>query len=140
MTKKVASEIAKITESMTPKQIKFLSLWLKTGNGTKSAMEAYDTDDPGSAASIANENLRKLKNPMKLFCEARGMGIDRLYKVIDDAMVAEKTDITGDKHPDHKIRLEAGDRLSKWLDVEPDPTVALQQNFQINVNRGDENG
>ncbi len=133
MTKKVDHEIEKVIEDLTPKQAKFFALWLKTGNGTKSAMEAYETDNPNVAGVYASNTLRNIKNPMKLFLESRGVGIDKLFQVIDDALKAEKTDITGDKHPDHKIRLEASDRLSKWLDVEVKEEPQIQTNVQVNI-------
>lgn len=44
---------------LTPKQKKFADKYLETGNGTKSALAAYDTEDYQTAASIAEENLRK---------------------------------------------------------------------------------
>jgi len=44
---------------LTPKQKKFADKYLETGNGTKSALAAYDTEDYQTAASIAEENLKK---------------------------------------------------------------------------------
>lgn len=44
---------------LTPKQKKFADKYLETGNGTKSALETYDTEDYQTAASIAGENLNK---------------------------------------------------------------------------------
>ena len=134
----VQKEYDKLVEKMTPKQAKFLNLWLKTGNGTRSAMEAYDTKDPNTAGAIANENLRKLKNPMKLFLENNGIGLSHLVKIAMDASQAEKTDITGDVHPDHRVRMEAGDRLAKWLEVEPKEETLQQTNIQINLTRGED--
>jgi hypothetical protein len=119
MKNKIATkEYDKYVEKMTPKQAKFLALWLETGNGTRSAMEAYGCDAK-SAGVISTENLAKLKNPTKLFLENSGLNLKHLLSVLADALKAEKTDITGDKHPDHKIRMEAVDRLAKWMDVSP---------------------
>lgn len=44
---------------LTPKQKKFADKYLETGNGTRSALAAYDTEDYQTAASIAEENLKK---------------------------------------------------------------------------------
>lgn len=44
---------------LTPKQDKFLKSYLETGNGTKAALEAYDTTDYKTAGAIASENLKK---------------------------------------------------------------------------------
>lgn len=137
LTKSVKEELG--IEKLTPKQSKFLQLWLETGNGTQSAMKAYDTTDLKSASVIATENLAKLRNPMKFYLEHHGIGINKLLDVVEGALKAQKTDITGDVHPDHRIRLEASDRLSKWLDVEPKQTsnVAVQVNNIITEKRNE---
>ena len=44
---------------LTFKQRRFLRLYSETGNGTQSALAAYDTKDAGTAAAIAAETLRK---------------------------------------------------------------------------------
>lgn len=44
---------------LTRKQEKFVEAYIETGNGTKSALEAYDTVNPLTAAVIASENLIK---------------------------------------------------------------------------------
>lgn len=139
MTNKTNNEIEKVINDLTPKQAKFFSLWLKTGNGTKAAMEAYETDNPNVAAVYASRTLSNVKNPIKLFLETRGLSIGHLAKVLADALEANKTDITGDVHPDHKIRMEAVDRLSKWMEVEPPETNLSQTNIQIVFTRGEEN-
>lgn len=46
-------------KELTPKQDKFLKRYLETGNGTRAALEAYDTDDYKTAGAIASENLKK---------------------------------------------------------------------------------
>lgn len=46
---------------ITKKQKAFADAYLKTGNGTKSALKAYDTKDYNTAAVIATENLTKPK-------------------------------------------------------------------------------
>lgn len=44
---------------LTRKQKVFVDAVVETGNGTAAAMQAYDTESPVVAASIAYENLRK---------------------------------------------------------------------------------
>lgn len=46
---------------MTKKQEIFVKEYLDTGNGTQSALKAYNTEDENTAAVIAWENLRKPK-------------------------------------------------------------------------------
>lgn len=44
---------------LTKKQKDFADGYMETGNGTRAALDAYDTDDYQTAASIASENLKK---------------------------------------------------------------------------------
>lgn len=46
-------------QKLTRKQEKFVKEFIDTGNGTQSALKAYDTTDEVTAGSIAWENLRK---------------------------------------------------------------------------------
>lgn len=46
-------------QKLTRKQSKFVDIYAKTGNGTKSALESYDVKNESVASSIASENLRK---------------------------------------------------------------------------------
>jgi len=46
---------------LTKKEKGFADDYLDTGNGTQSALNNYDTVDDNVAASIASQNLRKLK-------------------------------------------------------------------------------
>lgn len=127
----IEKSLSELVETLTPQQNKFFASWLKSGNGTKAALESYDTKDPKTASVIAAENLAKLRNPMKTFLEANGIGISSLSKVLVDALEAEKADLTGDIHPDHKIRMEAVDRLSKWLD--PTPKEEVPENLKRRI-------
>lgn len=47
------------TRELTIKQRKFVKAYVKSGNGTQSALEAYDTEDYFTGGSIAQENLKK---------------------------------------------------------------------------------
>lgn len=44
---------------LTKKQKDFAKAYLETGNGTQSALKAYDTTDPNTANQIALDNLQK---------------------------------------------------------------------------------
>jgi hypothetical protein len=48
-----------MTAKLTRKQKKFVEAMVDTGNGTQSALVAYDTESPTTAAVIASENLTK---------------------------------------------------------------------------------
>lgn len=47
--------------NLTKKEKGFIKDIIETGNGTKAALNNYDTEDENVAASIASENLRKPK-------------------------------------------------------------------------------
>ena len=47
------------TNGLTRKQKNFVEGVVEHGNGTKAALEAYDTDSPAVASVIASENLSK---------------------------------------------------------------------------------
>lgn len=104
---------------LTLKQKKFLDLYLKTGNGTRSAMEAYGLTNPASAAEIASQNLRKLKNPISTFLEANGLDLKYLTAVLAQGLQAQKLeDLSGEKVPDHSVRHMYLKTASKWLGID----------------------
>lgn len=138
MAKKQPTQ-ALVIPDLTLKQRKWLKGYLETGNASKAAWEAYDCKDMVSAGNIGAENLQKLQNPMRLLLEANGLSQGSLVKIAGDAIKATKihsSHTEPDREvPDHKIRLEAADRLAKWLGVESQPVQQPQiqaQNVQIN--------
>lgn len=50
-----------MANKLTRKQAKFVDGYIKTGNGRKSALDSYDTDNPKTADKIANTNLNNNK-------------------------------------------------------------------------------
>ncbi len=46
---------------LSKKEKGFADDYIETGNGVKSALENYDTEDYSSAGAIATQNLKKLK-------------------------------------------------------------------------------
>lgn len=50
-----------MSNRLTKKQHAFVKEYLETGNGTKSALKAYNTNDYSTAGMIASENLKKPK-------------------------------------------------------------------------------
>ena len=141
-------EIKSLDRDLTLKQKKFLQLYFQYGNGTKAALEAYDTHDIGVAANIASENLRKLQNPIRSFMESKGMSLGRLYEVLDQGLKANRviSAVSTDKHangattdfievPDHLTRHKFMETASRWLGVEQEkeekPIVATQVNINL---------
>ena len=71
--------MAEETKELTEKQRLFLKGYFDPksetfGNGVKTALEVYDTDDYSTAGNIASENLKSLKDPNKKQMEQRGIG------------------------------------------------------------------
>lgn len=138
------SEVEKyIPKELTHKQALFLKYYLKTGNGVRSALKAYDTDNYGSASQIATENLVKLKEPIKTFMEHHDLSLGRLVRVIKDATDAtKKTAIIDGRdekghptyeyvdEPHHEIRIKATEVAAKWLGLEH--SVSEKPQVQLN--------
>jgi len=50
-----------MAKKLTRKEAKFVDEYVETGNGTRSALVAYETEDTNTAGKIANTNLNKPK-------------------------------------------------------------------------------
>jgi hypothetical protein len=138
MTKK-KTIIPRKYEDLTLKQRRFIKFYLKSGNGTEAALKAYDTTDRVTAAAIASQNLRKLREPVKMLMEAKGLSLGRLLEVLDDGLRADRvisavkgkeaTGATNDfiEVPDHKARHAFLQTAGRWLGIEgkKGPEVAI---------------
>lgn len=103
----VPEGFAKKLQDYTPKQAAFYYFWSQTGNRVRSALMAYYPDFPiekgysdmsddekrvySSAASIANENLKNVENPLQLVMEERGLDFGRLAEDLERGLEATKT-------------------------------------------------
>lgn len=117
-----------MSEELTLKQKKFLKVYFETGNGTKAALAAYDTDDTNTAAVISAQNLIKLKPTLVHLMEKKGMDVNWLVTKAYEAGDATKwNDFTGEREADHNIRLKAVEIASKWLGV-----IDESNKFQFN--------
>jgi phage terminase small subunit len=61
-----------MAQRLTKKEKQWADTFLETDNGTQSALRAYDTTDPNTAAVIAHENIRKPKIREYLDQQAEG--------------------------------------------------------------------
>lgn len=122
-------------KQLTPKQAVFYHEWLNNGgNGTRAALKAYNCTVE-SAAQIATQNLRKLQNPMKFYLEHKGIGVKTASDVVLEAMQATKwNEFTGEREPDHNVRLKAADKLSRWMDIDTSERISFVQFKQENIN------
>lgn len=115
---------------LTLKQKKFLRLYFKYGNGTKAALEVYSTSDPRAASVIASENLAKLRDPIRVLMEKRGLSLGRLLDVLDEGLKAKKVITKGGKRhrkvEDYAVRHKYLETAAKWLGVDK-PALQPQQ-------------
>lgn len=112
---------------LTFKQKVFLKEYFKTGNGTRSAMKAYDTDDPNIASAMASQNLSKLKGVVKTWMDMEGLTMKQIMGKVYDATEATKIHTSHTEPdvvvPDHPTRLKASEIASRWLGMEQPSTV-----------------
>lgn len=76
---------------MTLKQKLFIKKYLeKNGNGTKAALEVYDTKNPNVAHTIASENLQKpaVKREIELALERVGLNDEYIVELLKESTVA----------------------------------------------------
>lgn len=108
-----------MSTELTLKQTEFLKAYYDPnsdtfGNGVRSALKVYDTDDYNTACGIAHENL--IKPNIRSLLEAKGIGIDRLIKSLDEGLEANKivsAVVTG---------RDADERTNDFIEVPDYPT------------------
>ncbi len=115
---------------LTKKQRGFVKDYLETGNGTKAALNNYDTDNPKVAQVIASENLSK---PMIVNALAEALPDELLAQVHLEGLSAYRTWGYGDdarEEPDYATRHRYLDSAYKLKgSYAPEKSVALQVNF-----------
>jgi len=122
-----------MTRELTTKEKMFLKEYFKTGNGTRSALKAYNCKDSYSASTIASQTLSKLKDVVKSLMESKGLDLGMIIDVTKDATKATKivTSHTEPDYevPDHPTRLKAAEIAGKWLGISEHPTSLTQVNI-----------
>ncbi len=99
-------------EALNPRQAEFVRLYLQTGNGTRSYMQAYEiTDEPTGRANASrmrtNANIQQaIQEHQKKMETQTGITVEQVVKRI--AKLADKAEKDGD-------RLKALDMLMKHL-------------------------
>ena len=123
-------------KELTLKQKKFLKVYFETGNATKAALESYDTTDRNVASQIGSENLVKLRDVLQYQMMKKGLDLNWIVDKVKDAGDGTKwNDFTGEKEPDHQVRLKAVDIAAKWLGIKDTPEVLQQFNIgEMKVN------
>ena len=130
-----------MANELTPKQTLFLKLYLDPdsetfGNGTKSALIAYDTDDYSTAANIASDILKKPE--IIRLMEVKGIGLGRLLKKLDEGLEATRTisALTGKNAkgtdmdfidvPDYSVRHKYLETAAKWYGIEGKEAIGVR--------------
>ncbi len=102
---------------LTLKQLKFIQIYIETGNATKAAMTAYRCKNENVAAVLGSENLRKPKIACELdkYRKKGGLSIEKAINAINDGFDAEKK---GDNR-DHNVRQRSADMTLKLANAYP---------------------
>lgn len=111
-------------KKLTIKQKKFVKAYVANdGNGTKAALETYDTVDDKTAGVIAVENLGKpsIRQAIDMALEKAEITMDKVIQPIADGLVATKSIPVGEdvvEITDHGIRLKASAMAQKLMGME----------------------
>ena len=148
------NELEAPKQKLTVKQRRFIKRYIELGNGTKAAMEVYDTKDYQSAASIASENLKKLENPIRFLMEQKGIDMSKLLDVMNSGLEARRVisavstnkDASGATSdfievPDHLTRHKYLETAGKWLGIDGKESLDVEMkksdnSMKITVTRG----
>jgi len=108
------------TKRLTLKQLKFIQIYIETGNATKAAMEAYRCKNENVAKSVGSENLTKpdIAYEIDKYRKKGGLSIQKAINAINDGYDAEKG--AGQASvPDHNVRLRSADMTLKLANAYP---------------------
>ena len=109
-----------MSKRLTLKQLKFIQIYIETGNATKAAMTAYRCKNENVAAVLGSENLRKpnIACEIEKYRKEGGLSIQKAINAINDGYDAEKKGA-----PDHNVRLRSADMTLKLANAYPSPTT-----------------
>lgn len=120
-----------MSNNLTKKQKDFIREYAETGNGTQSALKAYDTDSESVANAIAVENLQKpmIQNAIKSIADA--IPNELLHEVHIGGLKAGRTVKVGDEEqvePDYAVRHKYLDSAYKLKG-----SYAAEKSINLNV-------
>lgn len=109
--------------------ILFFATWLKNGMNAKAAyLELHPDVGEQSARTLGSRMLTKVDPAV--IAQAYGLGPEMYFDQLKEGLGAMKSDITGQKYPDHKTRDSYHTKLGKLLGIIRDDN---QTNIQINL-------
>lgn len=112
------------TKKLTVKQTKFVKAYVANdGNGTKAALETYDTTEPTVANAIAVENLQKpsIKEAIENALIKHEITMDSAVAPIAAGLKATRSFVVDEsvvETPDHSTRLKASSMALKLMGAE----------------------
>lgn len=80
----------KTRTKLSAKQRIFVDKYIETkGNGTQSALQAYDTNNPSTAGMIASDNLRKpyIQEEIVAGFEKAGLTKQKVFELFSESMI-----------------------------------------------------
>jgi len=122
MTENTTNSLASLDKVMTPKQAKFLDLYVRTGNATSSYQKAYSQDNPALAATSASLLLKKYEGVKLAVMEQHGLNLghilQRLRESLDATYIEHAFDGEQTELPDQRLRLKAVEVATKLMGME----------------------
>jgi len=110
-----------MSKRLTLKQLKFIQIYIETGNATKAAMTVYNCKNENTAKSLGSENLTKpdIACEIDKYRKEGGLSIQKAINAINDGYDAEKKGASGEGVPDHNVRLRSADMTLKLANAYP---------------------
>ena len=106
-----------MSKRLTLRQLKFIQIYIETGNATKAAMTAYSCKNENTAAVLGHENLRKPKIACEIekYRKKGGLSIEKAINAINDGFDAEKKGggPLPPTVPDHNVRQRSANMTLK---------------------------
>ena len=105
-----------MSKRLTLKQLKFIQIYIETGNATKAAMTVYNCKNENTAKSLGSENLTKpdIACEIDKYRKEGGLSIQKAINAINDGYEAERKG-----SPDHNVRLRSADMTLKLANAYP---------------------
>jgi hypothetical protein len=109
---------ATIRAKLTPKQVKFVTNYVKTGNATQAALESYNCSSDNTARSMGCQTLANVNVERKIaeICQRRGLTEDWAVKILKRQGKATRPVVAGKEiveYPDNPSRIEAAQTALK---------------------------
>lgn len=127
----------KTLKRLSKKEKGFIRDYVRTGNGTQSALKNYDTKDYSTAGAISSENLRKPRIIEAIKSMADRIPDELLEKVHLEGLNASITRSIGEdmiKEPDYSVRHKYLDSAYKLKG-----SFAPEKSLNVNVSISTEN-